>query len=157
MRKIRIYVDSSAVSGVFNERTAEQTKPFWDAVEDGEVAVILSDVLEQEVERAPQCVRNFFDTLLKLPNANVERVVSMDESNALATQYVAEKVVGPTSLDDCKHIALATIANADVLVSWNFKHIVNVKRIQGYNGVNRKLGYSQIEIRTPYEVIHDET
>ena len=63
----------------------------------------------------------------------------------------------PTNLDDCKHIALATTAKADVLVSWNFRHIVNVIRIRGYNSVNMKLGYVQIDMRTPYEVIHDET
>ncbi|MGL6225409.1 MAG: hypothetical protein ACRC10_02145 [Thermoguttaceae bacterium] len=78
------------------------------------------------------------------------------KSNGLAEQYIAENVVGPTSLDDCKHIALATLAKADVLVSWNFRHIVNVSRIKGYNGINMKLGYSQIEIRTPYEVSNDD-
>jgi hypothetical protein len=73
----------------------------------------------------------------------------------LAKRYIAEGVVGESSLDDCRHIALATLANADVLVSWNFKHIVNVDRIRGYNGINMKMGYSQIDIRTPYEVTHD--
>ncbi len=104
------------------------------------------------MEKAPPIVREFLDSF---PLEQVEKVVSTDESNALAAQYIAENVVGPTSLDDCKHIALATIAKADVLVSWNFKHIVNVKRILGYNGINMKLGYSQINIRTPYEVIYD--
>ena len=154
MRKIkRIYVDSSAVGGVFNDRTAEQTKPFWNAFERGEFVVIVSDILKNEVEPAPKCVRDF---LVAFPESQIEQVASTEESNALAAQYVAEKVVGPTSLDDCKHIALATIAKADVLVSWNFKHIVNIDRIRGYNSVNMKLGYPQIEIRTPYEVIHDE-
>ncbi|MCL2305946.1 MAG: hypothetical protein FWC43_11440 [Planctomycetaceae bacterium] len=149
----RIYVDASAVGGAFNDRTAEQTRPFWEAVHRGEIIVILSDVLKNEVDPAPQCVRDFFTTL---QDSLVEWVVSTGESNSLAERYVAENVVGPTSLDDCRHIALATIANADVLVSWNFKHIVNLSRIQGYNGVNLKMGYAQIEIRTPEEVIHAE-
>ncbi len=153
-RKLRIYVDSSAVGGAFNDRMAEQTKPFWDAVKRGEIIVILSDVLEREVKKAPSCVREFFASLLELP---MEQVVSTDETDALAETYIAENVVGPTSLDDCKHIALASLAHADVLVSWNFKHIVNVKRILGYNGINMKLGYPQINIRTPFEVIHDNT
>ena len=79
------------------------------------------------------------------------------EAEDLAARYIAEQVVGRSSRDDCLHIAIATLAHADVLVSWNFKHIVNVNRIRGYNGVNMKLGYSQIDIRTPYEVIHDTT
>jgi predicted nucleic acid-binding protein len=109
-------------------------------------------VFDQEVKKAPQCVRDFFASL---PESQIEHVVSTSESDTLAERYIAEKIVGPKSLADCKHIAVATLANADVLVSWNFKHIVNVNRIKGYNGINTKLGYSPIEIRTPYEVIHD--
>ena len=150
---LRIYVDSSAVGGAFNKRTAQETRPFWDAVQRGEIIVIVSDVLKNEAAAAPQRVRDFLDLL---PESQVERVASTDESDALAERYITENVVGPTSLDDCKHIALATLANADVLVSWNFKHIVNVKRIRGYNSVNMKLDYPQIDIRTPYEVTNDE-
>jgi predicted nucleic acid-binding protein len=152
-RKRRIYVDGCAVGGAFNQKYAEQTKPFWDAVQRGEIIVIASDVLDKELQRAPERARVFVDSL---PESQVERVVSTDESDDLAERYIAEDVVGKSSLDDCRHIALATIHRADVLVSWNFKHIVNVDRIQGYNGVNMKLGYPYIEIRTPYEVIHDE-
>jgi len=71
----------------------------------------------------------------------------------LADSYIAENVVGKTSREDCFHIALATIYKADVLVSWNFKHIVNVIRIRGYNAVNMKLGYQTIDIRSPKEII----
>jgi len=150
----RIYVDSVALGGKFNKRLADQTKPFWDAVERGEIRVIVSDVLEYELEKAPKRARDFYDSLLK---SHAERVESTDESDALAERYIAEGVVGESSLDDCKHIALATITRADAIVSWNFGHIVNIDRIRGYNGVNRKLGYPQIEILTPSMVIYDET
>ena len=70
--------------------------------------------------------------------------------------YISENVVGKTSFADCMHIALATIHKADILVSWNFKHIVNVTRIRGYNSVNLKLGYSMIDIRSPRELINYE-
>lgn len=149
----RVYVDGCAVGGLFNQY-AEQTEPFWNAVKNGEIVIIVSDVLEQEVARAPQCVRDFFDSL---PKSQMEIVVSTKESNTLAKRYIAEKVVGPKSLADCKHIAIATLANAGVVVSWNFGHMVNKSRILGYNSVNMKLGYAQIDIRTPYEVINDET
>jgi len=150
----RVYIDSSVVGGAFSQRFAQDTKPFWDAVRNGKIMIIVSDILVAEVEPAPKIVRDFFDTL---PESQIERVVSTQESNHLAAQYIVENVVGHSSLDDCKHIALATLAHADVLVSWNFKHIVNVTRILGYNSVNMKLGYSQINIRTPYEVINDTT
>lgn len=57
---------------------------------------------------------------------------------------------------DAQHIATATISRVDVLVSWNFKHIVNLEKIHGYNSVNLRLGYPILEIRTPIEVIDYE-
>ena len=75
-----------------------------------------------------------------------------EEVERLADSYIEEKVVGQTSYADCTHIALATINKADILASWNFKHIVNIDRIRGYNSVNLKLGYPLLEIRTPKEI-----
>ncbi len=148
----RVYVDSSAAGGVFNQYAA-QTKPFWNAVGRDELIVVLSDVLLREADKAPRCVR---ELLTQIPASQIERVETTEAAKESAMRYIAEKVVGPTSFDDCLHIALATIVKADVLVSWNFKHIVNKTRIDGYNGVNLLLGYFPIDIRTPYEVIHDE-
>ncbi|EFK57132.1 hypothetical protein ACFU8T_07295 [Sphingobacterium spiritivorum] len=74
----------------------------------------------------------------------------------MATAYLREKVVGKTSYADCLHIALATICKADYLISWNFKYIVNVDRIRGYNAVNIKNGYKQLEIRSPRDFIKYE-
>lgn len=74
------------------------------------------------------------------------------EVEELAETYINEKVVGQTSYADCTHIALATINKADILASWNFRHIVNIDRIRGYNSVNMKLGYPILEIRTPKEI-----
>jgi hypothetical protein len=77
-----------------------------------------------------------------------------EEAIKLADTYINEKVVGKTSLEDCRHIALATIYKVDVLASWNFKHIVNLDRIKGYNSVNMRLGYSIIEIRSPKDLVN---
>jgi predicted nucleic acid-binding protein len=150
---LRVYVDSSAVGGAFNKRIAQETAPFWDAVARGEIIVILSDVLEKELRKAPERAREF---VAELPESQVERVVSTDESNSLAAQYIAENVVGESSFDDCTHVALATIAHADALVSWNMKHLANLDKKRGYNSVNLKMGYPQIEILTPNMVIYDE-
>ena len=153
LKKLRVYVDSSVVGGAFNKRVSQETRPFWDAVRRGEVIVIVSDILEKELQKAPERAKDFVDTL---PESHIERVVSTDESDSLATQYIAENVVGESSFDDCAHVALATIARADVLVSWNMKHLANLDKKRGYNSVNMKLGYSQIEILTPNMVIYDE-
>lgn len=79
-----------------------------------------------------------------------------EEAINLAKSYIDESVVGKTSFDDCGHIALATIHKVDILVSWNFKHIVNIYRIRGYNSVNLRCGYQTLEIRLPRDSISYE-
>ena len=91
-----------------------------------------------------------------MPIENIEYIEISDESIDLAQKYVDENIVGKSSFEDCLHIALATLTRADIIVSWNFKHIVNVKRIRGYNSVNLKYGYPQIDIRSPRELIDYE-
>jgi hypothetical protein len=93
------------------------------------------------------------ELLLKYPAGKFERINLVPEAIQLADAYIAEKVVGKTSLEDCRHIALATLNRVDVLASWNFKHIVNLDRIKGYNSVNLRLGFSMIEIRSPKDLI----
>lgn len=105
---------------------------------------------EVELFDAPEKVRNFFKAL---PKEYLEVVKMTDEAINLAKSYIDENVVGKTSFDDCVHIALATIHKVDILVSWNFKHIVNVYRIRGYNAVNLRLGYQTLEIRSPKDII----
>jgi predicted nucleic acid-binding protein len=149
----RIYVETSVIGGMFDTGDhPEKTKPFWDSVQNGSVMIIISDVVEREIALAPEHVREFFDAL---PKSQIERVVSTDESDDLAEQYIAAKIVDAESLNDCRHIALASISGADVLVSWNCKHIVKLNRIRRYNAINKLLGYPEIEIRTPYEVGND--
>ena len=151
----RVYVDSSVVSGMFDSNDhPTRVKPFWDAVFNGKIRVVLSDVLVDEIERAPQHVRDFYESI---PKSQIERVVSTEESDALAEQYVAVGIVAEKSLNDCRHVALAAAARVDVLVSFNCKHIVKLNRIRRYNAINMLHGYPTIEIRTPDEVIYDET
>ena len=100
-----------------------------------------------------QAPRHVNELLLKYPTDRFERIELTEEIMNLADKYIVEKVVGRTSLEDCRHIALATVNRVDVLASWNFKHIVNLDRIKGYNSVNLRLGYPTIEIRTPQELV----
>jgi hypothetical protein len=103
-------------------------------------------VTQEELGYAPERVR---ELVTNLKAENTEFIETNDEAVELAAQYIAEKVVGHTSYADCLHIALATINRADFLISWNFKHIVNVWRIRGYNAINIKNGYRELEIRSP--------
>ena len=105
------------------------------SIDNNEIIFVVSDLLDLELINAPQNVK---EHLLKYS----------------ADTYIDEKVVGKTSLEDCRHIAVATIHKVDVLASWNFKHIVNLDRIKGYNAVNLRLGYSMIEIRSPKDLVN---
>jgi predicted nucleic acid-binding protein len=145
----RIYIDTSVVGGHFDAEFSEDTIPFFKRVIKGELTIIVSDLLEAELFRAPEFVKDF---LASIPKKQIENVMLSPEATILADKYISAKVVGKTSKADCQHIAIATICKADVLVSWNFKHIVNLDRIRGYNGINYQMGYPMIEIRTPKEI-----
>ena len=146
--KQRVYIDTSVFGGYFDEEFSEHTIPLFKRLNEGEFIILYSNVTEEELERAPEKVK----TLVKeLKAENTEFLETNDEAVDLATEYITEKVVGQTSFPDCLHIALATINKADFLISWNFKHIVNVERIRGYNSINIKNGYKQLEIRSPRE------
>ncbi len=148
--KQRIYIDTSVVGGNYDEEFSEDTIPFFDRVKNGELIIIVSDLLEVELSRAPDFVK---DLLKQLPIKQIEKIRLSKEAIELADKYIEAKVVGKTSRADCQHIAIATLCNADILVSWNFKHIVNLDRIRGYNGINYQNGHKMIEIRTPKEII----
>ena len=119
----------------------------------GQITCVYSDLSETELQNAPQRVRECF---ADLPKEHLQFVEVTEEAYELAQKYLDEKVVGPTSADDCRHIATATINKVDFLVSWNFKHIVNVFRIRGYNSINLRYGYSQLDIRSPKEIVYNE-
>lgn len=122
-------------------------------IQEGDFKIIYSRLIDIELKNAPERVRMLANSL---PDNIVEYIQTSDEALKLADEYLKEKVVGKTNLTDCIHIALATLYNADVLVSWNFKHIVNIYRIRGYNAVNYKNGHKILEIRTPREILEYE-
>ena len=147
----RIYIDSSVVGGYYDEEFKEATIHLFERLDKNEVIFVVSDLLDLEFINAPQQVR---EHLFKYSADKFQRVELTKEAIKLADTYIDEKVVGSTSLEDCRHIALATIHKVDVLASWNFKHIVNLQRIKGYNSVNVRLGYSMLEIRSPKDLVN---
>jgi predicted nucleic acid-binding protein len=147
--KQRIYIDTSVVGGYFDDEFSADTVPFFDRVRNGEITIVVSDLLEAELLRAPKFVKNLLSTIAV---EHIEQVMLTPEAIELADKYIQANVVGKTSRADCQHIAIATLCKVHVLVSWNFKHIVNLDKIRGYNGMNYALGYTMIEIRTPKEV-----
>ena len=113
---MRIYLDTSVIGGVFATVFAVDTQPLFEKVNNKVATILVSNLLEAELLRAPNHVRDF---LKSLPKSQIEKVELTNEALKLADTYIAEKVVGKTSLIDCQHIAIATISRADVLASWN--------------------------------------
>ncbi len=151
-RTPRIYADTSVFGGVFDTEFTEASERFFAAVRNGSIRLILSDVVARELAEAPDRVQRL---LLDLPPAHVERISEQDESLALRDAYLADGVVGRRWEGDAMHVAVATVCRADVLVSWNFRHLVRLDRIRGFNAANLRLGYAQIEIRSPMEVAYE--
>ena len=153
--KQRIYIDTSVFGGYYDNEFEAYTIPLFERIKNGEFTVLLSTVTQDEIENAPGKVQ---ELVKNLENEHTEFLDVSDETIDLATEYITEKVVGQTCYADCLHIALATVNRADFLISWNFKHIVNVQRIRGYNAINIKNGYKQLEIRSPrdFEKYEDE-
>nr|VFJ47480.1 MAG: hypothetical protein BECKDK2373B_GA0170837_10176 [Candidatus Kentron sp. DK] len=150
MLKPHIYTDTSVIGGCFDKEFQTGSEAIFERFESGSAIMMLSDLTLSELENAPPDVRN---VLHRVSDESTQYVELTAEAEQLAEHYLSEGVVSRKSTTDAEHIAIATINHADVLVSWNFKHIVNLERIRGYNAVNLKQGYPMMEIRTPLEVL----
>jgi predicted nucleic acid-binding protein len=146
----RFYIDTSVIGGVFDSEFEEHSTILMEKVKLGQIKAVISEVTESEIMKARQEIRDFYTSL---PKDSIEFAEITKDSVFLADNYIQEKVVGKTSRNDCLHIGIATVNRVDILVSWNFKHIVNIYRIRGYNPVNLKYGFPTLEIRSPKEII----
>jgi hypothetical protein len=136
--KRRIYTDTSVIGGCLDVEFKGPSLQLMNHFSNGSAIIIVSDLTRLELEKAPDAVRA---VLRNIPDAYKEYVELTSDAAALAERYIAEGVIGQSMRIDAQHIAVATLSRADVLVSWNFKHIVNLDRIHGYNSVNLRFGY----------------
>ena len=150
MRPLRIYIDTFVVGGCLDEEFAETSRKLFSMARDGRAVLLVSDLLLQELKDAPSEVP---DLLSSLPPSAAEPIETTDEARGLGTEYVEAGVVGESSARDAFHVALATVAGADMIVSWNFKHIVHHDKIRGFHAVNLRTGYPMIGIYSPLEVV----
>ena len=146
---MKVYVDTSVFGGFFDREFSEPSKVFFDEIKRHRFTLVSSAVVQAEIEPSPENVRKLFDEMITMAD-----MVSVD-SAALVLQesYLKEGIVTANSSDDALHVALATTAKCDLIVSWNFKHIVHFEKIPKYNAVNTLQGYGKIGIFSPLEVI----
>jgi predicted nucleic acid-binding protein len=148
--KQKVYIDTSVIGGCFDAEFEEWSNRLFDDFKSGKRIAVISDITLDELSDAPANVQENFR---KIPEDNLEIIISDNESRKLADLYVLEGAVTKKFYEDALHIAISTINQVNVLASWNFKHIVNLDRIRLYNAVNLKNGYSILEIRNPREIL----
>ena len=153
MKKIRIYVDTSVIGGCFENEFSKWSNLLFKNFKSGIFIPILSRTVESEVENAPEFIKNKYKELLSY---NSEIININEEILNLMDKYKSKHILNNKYMNDLIHIAAATCSNADVLVSWNFKHIVRFDKIQLFNSVNIEFGYKTIHIYSPREVAIDE-
>ncbi len=148
----RVYVDTSVIAGCLDREFREQSERLRQAFASGLLRAVVSDITIAELELAPARVRD----LLVLPGfAEAERVALDPEADDLAEEYIRAAAVSESCRADAEHIAVATVRRVDILVSWNFRHIVRLSRIRSFNAVNLRLGYPALEIRSPMEIDYE--
>jgi predicted nucleic acid-binding protein len=151
MHKQRYYIDTSVFGGYFDIEFEKWSKIFINDILQGIHIPVLSDVTIREIEKAPKRVNEIFESILK---CDVELIEVNEEIEILSNIYIHQKAISEKFKEDSLHIACATIYKVDALISWNFKHIVNVDRIRKYNSVNLFNNYNLLDIRTPMEVLN---
>lgn len=153
MHRIRVYVDTSVFGGTQDDEFQDASKNFFRLVGSGGYVILVSDETLRELADAPEEVRAAYEAISR---DQLERVAIDKEVLELAQAYVGANVLGKASISDAVHVAAATVTGADLILSWNFKHIVNFNRIRGFNGVNVSRGYRQMTILSPLEVDDDD-
>jgi hypothetical protein len=153
MKAQRVYIDTSVLGGCFDPEFARWSSALIEDFRTGRLKPVISEIITAEIADAPPAVRELLaDLLVLMP----ETLVITPEVLALADAYQAHGILTPKFYADGLHIALATSAEVDLLVSWNFRHIVHYDKIRLFAAVNLERGYKPLAIYSPREVASDE-
>ncbi len=151
IQKKLVYLDTSVIGGCFDEGFSEESSKLMEMIRLGVYAGMISPISLRELERAP---RNVQEIIEEFDDDELIRLVDSEPVDTLTRAYLNAEIVPKKYSDDAGHIAFATVHAADVLVSWNFKHIVNLRSIEAFNAINDRMGYRHLEIRSPKELIY---
>jgi hypothetical protein len=133
MLRFRVYIDTSVIGGYFDDEFSKYSILLFNDFTSGKKIAVFSNLTLRELKHAPENVRKKFD---EIPKEHIEFVGLTEEAEKLAQRYIEDGVISPNHFLDAEHIAIATVEKVDIIVSWNFKHIVNVHKIRGFNSVN---------------------
>lgn len=153
-KPMRIYVDTSVFGGCFDAEFETHSKRFFRLVNEGRILALISDLTIEELGEAPEWVRSVFNSLEPQQYARVELSDAVYE---LRDAYIEAGVASSRSKEDATHVAAATVTRATAIVSWNFKDIVRLDKVRGFNRVNIQNGFGFLTILSPMEVRFDDT
>ena len=149
IKPLKVYADTSVYGGVFDEEFAKPSRRFFDQVREGRFALVVSPLVEAELEQSPAQVQDWFGRF----RVAAESIAVGSDALALSQAYLEADILTPKSAEDALHVALATVAHCALIVSWNFRHIVHFQKVPLYNAVNVLHQHRELEIRSPAEVI----
>ena len=153
----RVYVDTSVIGGCLEDRFRGASQALIDAAKRGAVTLVVSDLVRDELKPAPQAVQNILKE--RSLSGRLETAPLTAAARRLADAYIKKGVLTEKSLNDARHIAIATVARVDALLSWNQRHMTDPRRVLRYNAINRRLGYPAVSIHKPTEeaLSHEES
>lgn len=153
MKRTKIYLDTSVIGGCHDEEFKSWSNGLMKDFQLKNYLPVLSELTFDEINKAPRHVQETLKTLL---DYDPEVLEISEPALVLSEKYLKRKILTPKFRDDALHIALASLANVDVLVSWNFRHIVHYDKIRLFNAVNIENGLKSIDIYSPREVTNYE-
>lgn len=157
MRKLKIYLDTSVISYLDqsdSQEKMEQTRKLWKILQIGKYDVVISDLVLIEINECKEPKRSILKEYLA--QINYKRVNITEETEEIANEIIKEGILNPKSFDDCLHIASAIISDCNIIISWNFKHMVNVDTINGVRKITFAKRYNNIDIYAPYVLLSEK-
>ena len=157
MNKMKIYLDTSVISYLDQQDAPErmkETQEIWELFKRGQYEIYISDVVVYEINK---CGMGKREVLLDYLDQIEYTIIETDEDTVeLAEKFIDLGFLKQKSYDDCRHIAAAILAGCDFIISWNFKHIVNVKTIRGIKAITTYEGYKDLMIYPPSALLEEE-
>lgn len=157
MKKLKVYIDSSVIGAILDvedTRRLEVTLEFFELLKNQKIEGFISNITIEEIEKAPSEVKNRLVKVIKETKPGI--LTETEECIVLVESYLKEGIVPLKYRDDARHIAVAVVNELDAIVSWNFRHIVNIRVKRKVNGVNMRYGYKMIDMLSPEEVVYGE-
>ena len=154
MKKLRLYIDTSVLGGIFDTEDTQRVntaETLLQSIKDGIYEGFISRLTIEEVFAAPDKIHETLQN--KISNASLNILEETEESLSLAEAYLTDGAIPEKYRDDARHIAIGVVNELDYIISWNYKHMVNIAVRRRVNSTNIRMGYNLIEIISPEEVI----